>query len=77
VPELPALPEVPGFLALPEEPMQPAARQSMMTVIVTSTIEQNPDGIRHVPEFPTIDFSCSGQLLFNDIKRRVSDFRNA
>jgi len=41
-------------LALPEESVQPAARQSMMTVMVTSTIEQNPGGIRHVPDFLTI-----------------------
>jgi hypothetical protein len=65
-PELP-LPELPppepplsglAFLALPEEPVQPAARQSMMTMMVTRTIYQNPGGIRHVPDFPTIDFSC-------------------
>jgi hypothetical protein len=57
LPELPPPeppPPGPAFLALPEEPMQPAARQSMITVIVTSMIEQNPGGIRHVPEFPTI-----------------------
>ena len=51
-------PEFPFLLVLPEEPMQPAARQTMMTVIVTSTREQNPGGIRHVPEFLTIDYSC-------------------
>jgi len=55
--------------------MQPAAQQTMMTVIVTSTIDQNPGGIRHVSHFLTIDFS--GRLLFNDDKWGVSDFRNA
>jgi hypothetical protein len=30
----------------------------MMTVMMTSAIEQNPGGIRHVPDFSTIDFPC-------------------
>jgi hypothetical protein len=56
-PELPSLPEFPGFFAVPEKPMQPAAQQSMMTVIVTSTTVPNPGGVRHIPEFPTITIS--------------------
>jgi hypothetical protein len=38
--------------------MQPDARQSITTVMVTSTTEQNPGGILQIPDFLTIDFSC-------------------
>ena len=41
-----------------ENDVQPAEEQSMMTVMTTSVVVKNPGGIRHVPEFPTIDFTC-------------------